>query len=157
MSNDERKKYDSQAGIWMQNAYLAKDPQIIGGGDKELVKLTFVLTSRSDRHSDTWLEVAVQDRQADLAKYLKKGDVLGFAGFPATRKWGDDNAKTSVEVVRAEIFTAVSLFCECKERGFTPGASGGGKAASAAPAKKKLTPTKRPVQSLDDDDDRSDS
>lgn len=145
---EEYKKYDSQAGFEMHNARLAKDAQVIEGGDRPLVKLTTVCTSRSERHSDMWVEVTVADRQSDFAKYLKKGDTLGFKGFPALRLWGDDNAKFSFEVVRAELMPSIELFAAVKERGFTPGAANaGGKKAAAKPAAKKRT-----VKSLDDDE-----
>lgn len=148
---EEYRKYDAQAGFWMQNARLTKDPMIIEGGDKPLVKLTFVCTSRSERHSDLWVEVAVNDRQADLASYLEKGDVLGFAGFPAIRKWGDEKQNTSFEVVRAELFPSVGLIMECKERGWEPGAAKGkGKGKAKPKSNKKAT---RRVQSIPDDDD----
>jgi len=144
--SEEYKKYDSQAGSWVQNARLAKDAQVIEGGEKPLVKLTFVLTSRSDRHSDMWVEAAVQDRQSSLAAYLKKGDELGVAGFPALRRWGDNDEKFSIEWVRAEIFPSIELFSELKERGFEPGAQ---------PAKKgkKTTKPAKGRKILDDDDD----
>jgi hypothetical protein len=150
----EYKKYDSQAGMWMQNARLAKDPQIIEGGEKPLVKLTVVCTSRSERHDDLWVEIAVNDRQADFASHLEKGDVLGFAGFPAIRRWGDDNEKVSFEVVRAELYPSIDLLQTVKERGWEPGAGSmrgkkkGGKKAAKSAAKKP-----RQVQDLDADDE----
>jgi single-stranded DNA-binding protein len=145
---DDYKKYDSQIELNWWNMRLAKDPQIIEGGEKPMVKLTAVATSRSERHSDMWLEIVVTDRQSDLAAYMKKGDKLGYkGGFLALRRWGDNNEKFSLELVRGELCVDVDLFVELKERGFTPGATGkGGK----APAKKAAP--KRKVQSLDDDD-----
>lgn len=150
--SEEYKKFDSQAGTWVQNARMAKDAQVIEGGEKPMVKLTFVLTSRSDRHSDLWVEATVQDRQASLASYIKKGDVLGVNGFPALRRWGDDNEKFSFELGRAEIFPSIDLFMELKERGFEPGAE---VKTGKKQAKKAAKPAKRqrPVQDLDDDDD----
>ena len=144
------KKFDSQAGIWQQNARLAKDPQVIEGGDKPMVKLTFALESRSERHSTLWAEVTVQDRQSDLASALVKGDVIGWAGFPALRLWGDDKSKSSFEVVRAELFPSIELIMKLKERGWVPGsgAKPGKKAATKAPPARG---TKRPVQDLDDE------
>lgn len=152
--SDDRKKYDSQCGIWAHNARLAKDPQIIEGGDKPMIKLTFALESRSERHSTAWWEVTVNDRQSDLGAALQKGDVVGFAGFPAMRKWGDNQEKVSLECVRAELFPSIELIMRLKERGWVPGA--GAKAKQSVPAKKvpppaKKFPPKRPIQDLDDD------
>src|SRR5690606_6463434 len=117
-----------------------KEPQIIEGGEKPLVKLTFVCTSRSDRHDDLWVAVAVSDRQADHASHLEKGDTLGFAGFPAIRRWGDDDEKVSFEVVRAELFPSIELIMALKERGWEPGAGaikGKGKKGGKKTAKGK--------------------
>lgn len=148
---DDYKKYDSQALFIMWNARLAKEPQVVDAGEKELVKLTVVCTSRSDRHSDLWVELTVQDRQADLAKCLEKGDTFGFQGFPALRRWGDNDEKISFEVNRAELFTSIDLFVQLKERGFEPAAKGNAKGGKKAPAKKPAKSNKRPVQDLDDD------
>jgi len=152
----EYKKYDSNALFIMQNARLAKDPQIIEGGDKPMVKLTVVLTSRSDRHADTWVEITVNDRQADLASYFEKGDKLGFHGFPATRTWGDNNEKTSFEVVRAELAIPPDLIAECKERGWSSGGEVKGAGKGKKNAKGGKTPPKgkkqREVQEVDDED-----
>lgn len=144
------KKYDSQATTIVHNARLTEDATVIEGGEKPLVKIKFVLTSRSERHSDLWVEATVQDRQSDLAKYLKKGDTLGVQGFPALRRWGEDNKMVSFELVRAELMPSIELFVSLKERGFEPGAAKGGK---KAPPKK---PAKKPVRNpepedLDDD------
>lgn len=155
----EYKKFDSQCGIWAQNARLAKDPQIIEGGEKPMVKLTFALESRSERHSTAWWEVTVSDRQSDLASALQKGDVIGWAGFPAVRKWGDDNKNVSLEAVRAELFPSIELLVALKARGWVPGAGvkANSKAApkkGAKPPKKGAKPVKKParvVQDLDDD------
>lgn len=148
------KKFDSQAGIWQQNGRLTKDPQIIEGGDKPMVKLTFAIESRSERHSTMWWEVTVQDRQSDLAAALQKGDVLGWAAFPAMRMWGDNNDKHSLEAVRAELFPSIELIVKLKARGWVPGQKPAAKGAKAA-AKGKAKPAakgKKQVQSLDDDD-----
>lgn len=156
---NEYKRYDSQAGFWMQNARLAKDPQVIEGGEKPMVKLTFVLTSRSDRHEDTWVEVTVNDRQSDLAAALQKGDVIGFAGFPATRVWGDP-PRTSFEVVRAELYPSIDLIVKLKdERGWEPGAGVKAKGGKAAPKKGKFAAKgkRRPVEDIDEDDEDLDA
>lgn len=143
---EEYKKYDSQAEIIMHNARLTKDAQVIEG-EKPLVKLSTVCTSRRDRHSDMWLEITVRDFDSAFASYLKKGDKLGFRGFPALRLWGDDNTKFSVEVDRAELCPSIELLMEVKERGFEPGAVKGAKPA----AKKTTKKAPRKVVDLDDD------
>lgn len=159
MADQERKKYDSQAYIGAQNARLAKEPQIIEGGEKPMVKLTFALESRSERHSTLWIELTVNDRQADLASYLEKGDTLGWEAFPALRRWGDDGDKLSFEGVRAELFPSIDLIMKAKERGWEPGAGAvkgkGGKGAAKKGGKvppKGKKPAKREVQDLDEED-----
>lgn len=152
--SDDKKKYDSQAGIWAQNARLAKPPMVIEGGEKPMVKLTFALESRSERHSTLWVECTVNDRQADLAAALEQGDVIGWAGFPALRKWGDNNDKHSYEVIRTELFPSIELIMKLKERGWVPGSGGGRKGGAKggkAPAKGAKKPA-RQVKDLDDDD-----
>ncbi len=154
MAEQEYKKFDSHADFGCKNARLAKDPQIIEGGDKPMVKLTFALESRSERHSTLWVECTVSDRQSDLAAALQKGDTICWEGFPALRRWGDNNEKMSFEVIRTELFPSIELLMKLKERGWVPGGGvkkaankGGGTTKKAPPARKP-----RQVQSLDDDD-----
>src|SRR5689334_6537217 len=118
---EEYKKYDSQHGYNIHNARLAKDADVKPGNKGPMVRLTFVATSRSDRHSDMWWEATVSDFNAPMAAHLKKGDTLGIEGFPALRRYGDDNEKFSLELLRAEIFPNIDLIKKLKERGFTPG------------------------------------
>ncbi len=138
------KRFDTHDTFTIHNARLAKDPAIIEGGEKPLVKLTFVSTTRSERYEDLWIEAAVRDGQADLATHLKKGDTIGITGKPAFRRWGDDNAKVSFELLRAELFPPIELFQTLKERGFTPG--GGSK----KPATKGAKPARK-IVNLDDE------
>ncbi len=147
----EFKKYDSHCDIDAKNMRLAKEPQIIEGGEKPMVKLTFALESRSERHSTMWVECTVSDRQADMAAQMKQGDIICWRGFPALRRWGDNNDKSSFEVVRTELFPSIELLVKLKERGWVPG---GGVKASAKADKKpvKAPPKRRPVVALDDDD-----
>ena len=157
---EEYKKYDSQATFIIHNARLAKDPQVIEGGERPMVKLTFVVTSRKDRYSDMWVEATVVDRQASLASYLQKGDVVGFEGFPCLRKWGENNEKASYELDYAEVMPPPELFAALKERGFEAGAEvkGSGKKGGkkggkpvAAPAAKKTRAIKEPEPEEDTD------
>lgn len=148
--SEEYKRYDSQIEVNTWNMRLAKDAQVIEGGEKPMVKLTVVATSRSERHSDMWLEITAADRQSDLCAHLKKGDKIGVrGGFLALRRWGDNNEKFSLEIIRGEVVVDPDLIAQCKERGFTPGgnskpAAKGGKVPPKGKAPKK-------VQSLDDD------
>lgn len=144
MADQEYKKFDSQAGMWMQNARLAKDPQIIEGGDKPMVKLTVVLTSRSERHADTWLELTVNDRQAEMCSYFQAKDTFGWEGFPASRVWEDKNGneRVSFENVRVEVFPSIELIMKCKERGWVPGGAKDGKAKKGAAKGAKKSPPK---------------
>lgn len=140
---DEYKKFDTHDIFTIHNARLAKDATVIEGGEKPMVKLTFVVTSRSDRHSDMWVEATVQDRNSDLASHFKKGDIVGLTGKLALRKWGDNNEKQSVELLRAEVHPTAELFAAAKERGWTPGAA---RNQSDKPAAKKTTtPAKKPA------------
>lgn len=150
MDKKDYKKYDSQATFIVHNARLTEDATVLEGGDEPMVKLKFVCTSRSDRHSDMWVEVTVGRGQSGLARYLKKGDTLGVQGFPALRRWGENNDKISFEIVRAEIMPRPELIGELKERGFEPGAGNGGgkKPAKAKPARKVREPE---PEDLDDD------
>jgi hypothetical protein len=150
---EEFKRFDSHAQFSMHNARLAKEPQIIKAGDGEMVKLQVVCTSRNDRHSDLWVEVTVRDGNGDLAKFLQKGDNFGFSGFPALRKWGDNNDKISFEVLRAELFCSIDLFGKLKERGWAPGAAKPRATKNPARNAGRLTVAKKPRPIVDLDDD----
>lgn len=153
MADKEYKSYDTQDQLTIHNARLAKDAQVIEGGEKPLVKLTFVITSRSDRHSDMWVEATVQDRNSDLASFFKKGDLVGLTGKLALRKWGDNNEKFSIELIRAEIHPTPELFAAAKERGWTPGAASATKTETKKDTKKAApkAKAKKEIVELEDD------
>lgn len=132
---DDFKKYDSDDKYINWNARLAKDPEIREGENGKMVRLTFVSTSKAESDSELWIEATPSDRQADIAAFLKKGDVLGIEGKPCLRRYGDNKEKFSFNLRRAELHIPISLFVALKERGFVPGAKAEGK--SARPTTKK--------------------
>lgn len=148
--SDDYKKYDSQDNYNIHNARLTKDATVNEGTKGPMVRLTFVSTSRNDRHSDLWVEATVNDFQASMATYLKKGDVIGVSGKPALRRYGDNDEKISFEIVRADIHPSIPLFQALKERGFEPGAKPGAKKTGA---KKTTTKPAKTVVEIPDDDD----
>lgn len=160
MGKEEYKRFDSQDRYEVHNAKLTKDAESRDGEHGKMVRVTFVSTCRSERYENLWVEANVQDFQAGIAEYLKKGDVIGVRGKPGLRRYGDDNEKISFELLRAELMIPPSLFAELKERGWEPGEGGekkskkGGKTPAKGggktPAKGK--PAKREVIDLDDDD-----
>lgn len=148
----EYRKFDSSAKYIIHNARLAKDAEVKETEKGKLVRLTFVDTSRNDADSDMWIEATVQDRNADFAAFLKKGDTLGVEGKLCLRRYGDNNEKFAHNLRFAEIFPPIGLHVEVKERGFTPGAGKPATKGKTAP-KGKPAPAKRAPVDLDDDDD----
>ncbi len=109
-----------------------------------MVRLTFVDSSRNEADCEMWIDCVVQDRQAQLATFLQKGDTLGVEGHLTMRKYGEPE-KVGIGIRRGELHIPIDLFVKLKERGFTPGEGGGGKKPAAPPAKKP-----RPTVNLDD-------
>ncbi len=139
----EYKKFDTQDTFTIHNARVAKDVKVFEGDRGKSVQVTFVCTSRQEADKDIWLTAKIADRDADLASYLQKGDVLGFSGKLANKPWGDSEPqKDSFELRFASMYASVDLFMKLKERGFTPSAKGGEK---APPPKKAAVPPKRPA------------
>lgn len=167
MGEKEYKKYDSADKYRMAGVRLAKDAESRDGDHGKMVRLTFVSTSRKEAHSDLWVEANVGDFQAELASFLKKGDILfEVEGKPCLRRYGDDNEKFSFVVDRCSLVIPPDLFAELKERGWEPGAGKPTKGAktskpAAKPAAKTAAkpagkPTKKkpePIEIPDDDDD----
>src|ERR1051325_2377971 len=86
--SDEYKKYDSEIRVEFIGARLTKDAEVRDGANGKMVRLTVVATSKAESDSDLWLEVNVQDSQAELAAHLKKGDTLHkIEGFLTLRKY----------------------------------------------------------------------
>lgn len=146
---DEFKSYDSQDRYSIHNARLTKDAEVRDGTKGPMVRLTFVSTCRGERHSDLWIEATVSDFNSAMAAHLKKGDVIGIAGKPGLRRYGDDNEKFSFELLRADIYPSIPLIQALKERGFTPGQA----ATTKKAAPKKATVAKKTVVEIPDDDD----
>jgi hypothetical protein len=118
----EYKKYDTRDKVVFAGARLAKDAESRDGEHGKMVRLTTVSTSRKDAHDDLWLEVNVGDFHAELASFLKKGDILHLIeGKLCLRRYGDDKEKFSIVIDRAEIAVPLELQAECKERGWVPG------------------------------------
>lgn len=162
MAKDEYKRFDTSDAYEIHHARLTKDAEVRDGDRGQMVRLTFVSTCRSERYENLWVEANVQDFQADIAAFMKKGDVIGVRGKPGLRRYGDDNEKISFELIRAELKIPPSLYGDLKERGWEPGAGGekpaakkGGKTPAKGgkvPAKGKQA-AKKEVIDLDDDDD----
>lgn len=143
MSDEKQyKKYNSQAKFSMWNVRVTKDAQII---TDDFVKFTVVLTSRQESDVDAFIDVIPGKFDTELCKFLKKGDVVSFEGFPHTREY---EGKRYLGVKQATMFLAPSLFGELKERGWTPG----GKSVDPAPAQPKAK-AKNVVSITDPDDD----
>ena len=143
---EDFKKYDSQDTYVIHNARLTSDAQVIETGERAMVKLKFASECRNERYETLWVEATVADRHAGLARYLKKGDVVGVSGKPGLRRWGDDNDKISFELTYAEIMPSIELISAAKERGFAPG----GVVAKVKEAAKK-TRTRRQVKQVEPD------
>lgn len=152
---EEFRKYDSQDNYTIHNARLTADAQVIPTDSDRppMVKLKFASEHRSDRYETLWVEATVADRHAGLARYLKKGDVLGVSGKPGLRRWGDDNDKISFELTYAEIMPSIELIAAAKERGFTPGGNVVQKVKETAKKARTRRAVKQVEQDLDLDAD----
>lgn len=113
----EYRKYDSYATISCQEMRLAKDAEVISPG---FVKLTTVMTSSNAKDADTWLTVIPQERDAENAALLRKGDVFHFTGFPVTQRWGDKNDKIDFVVKFPKLVFPQATRAAIKERGNAP-------------------------------------
>jgi len=153
--SDEYKKYDSEIRVEYIGARLTKDAEVRDGANGKMVRLTVVATSKAESDSDLWLEVNVQDSQAELAAHLKKGDTLHkIEGFLTLRKYGENNEKFSINVRRARLSVPIGpvvTIGDLKERGFVPGAGGQAakKGGKTPPAKK---PPAKKIVDLDDEE-----
>lgn len=140
----EHKKYDSQHIYIIHNARLTADPKIISNGP---VVLTFAAESSSDRHSTMWWEAKLNSDSgtAEFARHLKKGDTLGIEGFPALYRWGDNNEKFSLELLRVNLRPSIELIQKVKERGFA------GKSGEAKKPANKSVVKARKIVDLDEE------
>lgn len=151
----EFKKYDTAANYEAQFIRLSKDAEVKDFGDRKVVRVTWPDESRHEGDETMWVEGTLQDRQAALGAYLKKGDVVGCApGKLTMRKYTDNSGGTryALSIRRCELVIPPSLFAALKERGWTPGAGnekGGAKKPAAKPAAKPAG--KRPIVDLDDE------
>ncbi len=161
MANDTGfRKFDSQDKYRICGARLTKDSEVRDGEHGKMVRLTFASESRKEAHSTLWCEANVSDWNSEMASFLRKGDVvLCIEGKPALRLWGDDNAKFSFCVERAEVAILPDMFATLKERGWTPGVKSTAKPATkslarpAAKAAKPVAKPKKPVPIAIDDDE----
>lgn len=100
----EYKSYDTACNSAFYNVRLAKDPETFTAGTTELVKLTFVRSSRNDRYRDVWITASfrAEDKRfgAVLAK-LQKGDKLVVEG-PVHYRTYQVNGKKGPDAVRFE-------------------------------------------------------
>ena len=162
------KRYDTKDKVEFVGPRLAKDPEVKDGAYGKMVRLAVVGDCRDPKEGDNkyspiWYEVNVGDYHAEAAAYLEKDDVLHMIkGKMALRRYGDDNEKFAICILRAELDIPLELQAVLKERGWVPGESktekGGKKdkkssstksSKTASPAKKKAPPVEIP----DDDDD----
>lgn len=148
----DKKKYDSRVCMTVHNAYVAMDVNKIKEG---FCKFKIVLTSRQEKHADTWVEVTVSDYWQDKAAYLKKGDVVSIDRAKlATRNYeGKNGPGLSVELYDAELELSPALWAAIKERGWMPG-QGAKSEASATTAKASVAKApKAPKPIVIDDSD----
>lgn len=144
----EFKKFDSLDTYLLRGARLAKDAEVREGEHGLMVRLTFASESRNEAHDTLWIEANVGDFNAQIASFLKKGDILhAVEGKPCLRRFGDNNEKFSFVVNRCTIAVPIELFATLKERGFTPGQKGGGAKKSTPTPSKKPAPAKKPAPS----------
>ena len=147
----EFRKYDTDSNYTCWAARLTKDAEVKDFGDRQLVRLNFADSSRMDSDEDIWIEANPSDRDAALAKCLKKGDTIGIEGKLTMRRYGDNKEKVAFNIRFAKLHVPIALLMECKEkRGFTPGAaSSGGNGKAPAKANK---PAARPTVEIPDED-----
>lgn len=148
----EYRKFDSSSKYINFGARLTKDAETRKLQDgKELVRISFVDTSRHENDQDMWFEATPGDRQTGLAKYLRKGDTIGVEGKVSMRRFGDNNEKVAFAIRRAELHIPGELFAKLKERGWNPQADSKPATQSKPPAKK--TTAKAPPADMPDLDD----
>lgn len=148
--SEDRKEYDSDDTYEIRNARLTKDAQVFSGsGDTPLVRITFVSSSRLSNTKKTiksaFIDAKVRDFDAGGAAFLKKGDVLGVEGKPIFEEYPEGSGKVQLKLDQARLYMSLDLKAKLKERGFTPGASGGKK----APPKARAAKPQRAVQDVD--------
>ena len=141
----EFKKYDSDDVYINYSARLTKDPEVRVVGNKELVRLTFVSTSRAEGDEDMWIEATPQDSQMEIAKFLRHKDVLPIEGKPTLRKYGENKEKHAYNLRRTKLHINVELLMRCKERGYVPVKEGD------TPRPANTRPSQRKVMNLDDE------
>lgn len=149
MSDTEFKKFDTKAKYLAHNVRLTADAKELkpATGDKAaMVKVTFVDTSRQESDEEMWIDVIPQDYQADLAGFLRKGDVISVEAKLTFRKYTHNGeTRYAHDLRRAELIIPPALFTALKERGFTPGAKGSSPAKKGPPAA-----AKKAIRDLDD-------
>lgn len=149
MADQEFKSYDTQDTMHFHGFRLAKDAEVRETANGKMVRLTTVSTSRNEGKNGikpTWWELNVNDFQADLAGFLKKGDVVLHAeGHPYMRTWGEADDKVSMCCDKVQLKIAPDFFKTLKERGFVPGKRG-----EAAPTKSKRPAKKESVELPED-------
>lgn len=143
----EYQKYDTDDKFSIWHARLAKDAEVRTTSTGEMVRLTFVSESKAESDEPIWIDATPQDHQAEMAKFLRKGDVLGIEGKLTLRKGTD--GKSFHNLRRAILHPEPSLIKTLKERGFVPGSKKGN--GNSKPAPKGPAPAKR-VVNLDDEE-----
>ena len=148
----EYKKYDSEDEYTCMGVRLAKDADVKETDTGNIVTLTFVSTSRNEADSDLWVEAKIADRQADLAGYLQKDDILhAVRGKPTIRKWNNKEGqeKVSFQLRRASLVLPLGMFATVKGRGWEPG--GARQENTTSRSKPTKGRTSKPAPSIDDD------
>jgi hypothetical protein len=143
MSDGDFKKYDSNHTLECRNVRLTEDAKVIKAG---FTKVKFVLSSAGESDDDMWIEAIPSEGAAELAGYLKKGDVLSTTGFLTMQHWGDNNNE-QFTLKFAKLHYPLTLLQALRER--QEAGKSAGKKSAAKSAKK---PVKPPID-LDDEDD----
>lgn len=142
MSEGEYKKYDTDDKYQNWNARLTKDVETSG----DMLRITFVSESKAESDEPIWISATPQDHQKELAKFLRKGDVLGIEGKLTLRKGKDGGLFHNLR--RAILHPSPELIKTLKERGFVPGKT----PAKGVPAGAATPTAKKRVVKLDDEE-----
>lgn len=151
MSETEYKKYDSDSRYTNYSARLAKDAEVRETPGGTMVRITFVDTSKAEGDEDVWIDATPQDHQTEMAKFLRKGDVVPVDGRLTVRK-GKSGDKLFFNLRRATIHLTPALIGALKERGFVPGTKANGNGNGHPPAKAPAKAPAKRVVNLDEDE-----
>lgn len=143
--------------------YLTRDPETrVVAGDKEVTGFVLgvspgVAKDKAEDYDTVFVRFDLwSPGNAYLAKYAKKGDLIGVQGELAERKYTDrdGNARTQTEILRPQNGSILSRKADRESGAANRGNSGGGERySSSAPARSYPSAS---ASSREYDDDLSD-